>query len=134
GEDNSGNLYIVDFGGTAGDNSFTNTTGEYPAAGLGEIFKFIPVLPGDANNSGTVDSTDFAILSSHFGMSSGATWTSGDFNNDGRVNALDFNYVATNYGQPAPGMALGGVVPEPATLWLAGALVGGLLRRRPAST
>ncbi len=43
GQDNAGNLYIVDFGGTAGDNGFGNSTGEYPSAGLGEIFEIVPV-------------------------------------------------------------------------------------------
>jgi glucose/arabinose dehydrogenase len=41
GEDNAGNLYIVDFGGNAGDNGFSNATGEYPSAGLGAIFEII---------------------------------------------------------------------------------------------
>jgi glucose/arabinose dehydrogenase len=43
GEDNNGDLFIVDFGGNAGDNGFGNATGEYPAAGLGKIFELIPV-------------------------------------------------------------------------------------------
>ena len=42
GEDNAGNLYIVDFGNRSGtQNSFD---GQYPAAGLGEIFKLVPYL------------------------------------------------------------------------------------------
>jgi glucose/arabinose dehydrogenase len=131
GEDNNGNLYIVDFGGTAGDSSFTNETGEYPSAGRGEIFKLVPVLRGDANNNGAVDSIDFSIVASHFNMASGATWTSGDFNNDGRVNALDFNYLANNYGQPPPNPALGGLVPEPSTVFLLASLC--LIRRRRVS-
>jgi hypothetical protein len=40
GEDNSGNLYIVDFGGTRGDTSFGN---DYPNAGRGQIFMLVPV-------------------------------------------------------------------------------------------
>lgn len=40
GEDNSGNLYIVDFGGFAGDPNFN---GQYPGAGQGEIFELVPV-------------------------------------------------------------------------------------------
>jgi glucose/arabinose dehydrogenase len=43
GEDNSGNLYIVDFGGNAGDSGFGNATGEYPSAGSGQIFEILPV-------------------------------------------------------------------------------------------
>jgi glucose/arabinose dehydrogenase len=43
GEDNQGDLFIVDFGGTAGSTSFTSATGEYPSAGLGQIFEIIPI-------------------------------------------------------------------------------------------
>ncbi|HZZ29270.1 MAG TPA: PEP-CTERM sorting domain-containing protein [Pirellulales bacterium] len=43
GEDNQGNLFIVDFGGNAGDTGFGNATGEYPAANLGAIFEIVPV-------------------------------------------------------------------------------------------
>src|SRR5690606_17590680 len=42
GEDNAGNLYVVDFGNRSiGQNSFD---GQYPRAGLGEIFKIVPYL------------------------------------------------------------------------------------------
>jgi hypothetical protein len=40
GEDNSGNMYIIDFGGTRGDNSFG---ADYPNAGAGQIFELVPV-------------------------------------------------------------------------------------------
>ncbi len=40
GEDNLGNLYIVDMGGNRGDNSFGQ---DYPNAGTGEIFMLVPV-------------------------------------------------------------------------------------------
>jgi glucose/arabinose dehydrogenase len=43
GEDQSGNLFIVDFGGNAGDSGFGNSTGEYPTAGLGQIFEIVRV-------------------------------------------------------------------------------------------
>ena len=38
GEDNAGNVYLVDFGNGAGFN------GQYPGAGLGEIFRIVPDL------------------------------------------------------------------------------------------
>jgi hypothetical protein len=38
GEDNAGNLYLVDFGNGAG------FSGQYPGAGLGEIFRIVPSL------------------------------------------------------------------------------------------
>ena len=40
GEDNSGNLYIVDFGGTRGATDFGN---DYPNAGRGQIFMLVPI-------------------------------------------------------------------------------------------
>lgn len=42
GEDNAGNLYLVDFGNGAGFN------GQYPGAGLGEIFRVTPIVPEPA--------------------------------------------------------------------------------------
>ena len=84
---------------------------------------------GDANLSGTVDTSDFMAMALNFGSTS-ATWQQGDFNYDGVVNALDFNSIATNFGQatlPAP--VLGSLVPEPGSLSLL-ALAGGLLARR----
>src|SRR5919109_48316 len=36
GEDNAGNLYLVDFGNGSGFN------GQYPGPGLGEIFRIVP--------------------------------------------------------------------------------------------
>jgi len=41
GEDNNGNLYIIDFGSDRGDPFFG---GDYPDAGLGEIFRIVPVF------------------------------------------------------------------------------------------
>lgn len=43
GEDNAGNLYLVDFGNRSG--SQNNFDGQYPAAGLGEIFRLVPNFP-----------------------------------------------------------------------------------------
>lgn len=40
GQDNSGNLYVIDMGGNRGDNSFGQ---DYPNAGTGEIFELVPV-------------------------------------------------------------------------------------------
>jgi hypothetical protein len=43
GEDNAGNLYLVDFGNRSPSQSSFN--GQYPNAGLGEIFRVTPNLP-----------------------------------------------------------------------------------------
>lgn len=74
---------------------------------------------GDANLSGTVDSTDFSAFAAGYGKTTGGIWANGDFNYDGKVNTLDFNSLAGNFGAPAPAANLGAVVPEPASLALA---------------
>ena len=85
-------------------------------------------LYGDANLDGVVNTSDFMLLTSHFGTAN--VWDNGDFNYDGVVNALDFNALAKNFGQslPSAGSGLGTLVPEPAVLvgiaWLA------IVRRR----
>jgi hypothetical protein len=54
-------------------------------------------LSGDVNQDAIVNSLDFSVLATHFGMS-GQAWSSGDFNYDGTVNALDFNAIASDFG------------------------------------
>jgi hypothetical protein len=60
GEDNAGNLYLVDFGNGAGFN------GQYPAAGLGEIFRIVPVVQitvtVDRDTGGMVFSNDTGAI------------------------------------------------------------------------
>ncbi len=58
-------------------------------------------LTGDADHSGTVDTTDFMTLAQNFAKSA-ATFSQGDFNLDGTVNALDFNLLATQFGAQLP--------------------------------
>jgi autotransporter-associated beta strand protein len=71
---------------------------------------------GDANLDGAVDTSDFAVLASHFGQT-GQSWGTGDFNYDNTVNALDFNALATDFGlPPLSSPALGALVPEPGSL------------------
>jgi|GEM_PF-2123750 len=113
-----------------------NTSAATPATGLGwkdtvgtESIQIKYTYYGDADLSGTVDSTDFSALAAGYGVTSGAIWVQGDFNYDGKVNTQDFNYLAGNFGAvaiPAPG--LGSVVPEPASLMILG--LGALVGRR----
>jgi hypothetical protein len=42
GEDNAGNLYVIDMGGTRGDAGFGN---DYPSGATGEIFRLTPLAP-----------------------------------------------------------------------------------------
>jgi hypothetical protein len=57
------------------------------------------VLGGDANRNRnrTVNSDDFNIMATNFGLSN-RTFSQGDFNYDTFVNSDDFNILATNFG------------------------------------
>jgi len=55
-------------------------------------------LPGDANSDGVVNISDLAILASHYGTKTGATWAMGDFNGDGAVNIADLSVLAAHWG------------------------------------
>ncbi len=96
---------------------------------------------GDANLDGQVDVTDLGALATNWQTS--APWTGGDFNYDGFVDVTDLGALATNWqagvGSPlGPGsleqamqsVGLSGMaVPEPASLVLAGTILG-MTRRR----
>ena len=69
-------------------------------------------IPGDATGDDTVGQADATVLSSHWGMSSNATWNDGDFNNDGAVNALDASILAANWGATAESALVGQAVPD----------------------
>jgi len=69
------------------------------AIGAGLLFpSHAAQLPGDANSDGVVNISDLAILSAHYGISSGATWAMGDFNGDGAVNIKDLSILAAHWG------------------------------------
>ena len=79
------------------------------------------VLPGDANQDGTVDINDLTIVLGNFGKASGMSWSTGDFIGDGRVDVNDLTIVLSNFGQTAGASASIGSVPEPsaaARWWL----------------
>jgi len=56
------------------------------------------VLAGDANRDRSVDTIDFNILASNFGLA-GKTFTQGNFNYDNTVDTIDFNILASRFGQ-----------------------------------
>ena len=100
-EDNDGNLYIVKF-----TNSITSTVGQ------GEIYRIVPVLPGDFNGDGSVDAADYVV------------WRK---NPNGIFTASDYAEWRAHFGHTSSsGAALRSVepmsasVPEPAALAVAG--------------
>jgi hypothetical protein len=78
----------------------------------------INILPGDLNQDGHVNQTDYAILTSHW-LQTGVTGAGGDLNGDGTVNITDFSIFKQDYltanGASANALV---AVPEPGTLVL----------------
>ena len=89
----------------------------------------VPV-PGDANNDGVVNLTDFTDISNHL-FQSVPSGTLGDANLDGVVNYADFRVWKNNY-VPGPGAgAAPGSIPEPSTFVMGSiALLLGMFSRR----
>ena len=53
---------------------------------------------GDANLDGKVSLADLTIVSTNYGITSGATWLQGDFNGDGAVSLADITILSSNFG------------------------------------
>jgi hypothetical protein len=72
---------------------------------------------GDANLDGAVNEGDIAILSTHWGTSSGATWTDGDFNGDGCVDDRDASILASHWHESMEAQApvVSPITPAPST-------------------
>jgi hypothetical protein len=86
---------------------------------------------GDANLDGHVNFTDFAILTTNFGMS--GMWSQGDFDYDGLVTIGDQALLSAYFNQSVPAdLPRTPRVPEPATLTLLGLSTAFSLRRRRA--
>ena len=92
----------------------------------------IHTIVGDANLDRVVDSADFGLLVSGYGVFHAARWTQGNFNDDTRVDSLDFNLLAGQFGHSFTGVTtLGSVIPEPASaITMLAALSLGLRTRR----
>jgi beta-glucanase (GH16 family) len=69
-----------------------------PASLQSNTLKFQYALLGDANLDGSVNGTDFAILSANFGQSA-TRWDEGNFNYHSSINGEDFSALAGNFGQ-----------------------------------
>jgi hypothetical protein len=114
------NVKSLEFGLSSSDNgSWGMNTPAYFAI---DNIRYAPSLPGDADDSVTVDSTDLnTVLSNYNKTHAGDAWAYGDFNGDGRVDSTDLNIVLSNYNH---GTNVTAAVPEPSTLVLI--VVGGL--------
>jgi CHRD domain len=99
----------------------------------GEIRGFLVYLPGDYNNDGIVDLTDYGLWRDTFGQT--GEGLDADGNNSSDIDAADYTIWRDNLGRnrldPMPGSSRGAAVPEPTTLaLLAPAGAAGLLIRR----
>ena len=115
GEDNTGNLYLVDFGNGSG------FSGQYPGAGRGEIFRIVPnLLAGDYNDDGTVDAADYIVWRNTTGTSN----LDADGDADGDVDEDDYVVWKSTFGNGSGGGAAVQelVVPEPISRLIAAAV------------
>ncbi len=78
-----------------------------------------PLLVGDSNLDGTVDTSDLNALALAWRQTDALNWTDGNFTAESRgVNATDLNELALNWRKSSAMAAAGQAVPEPSTLAL----------------
>ena len=70
-----------------------------------DLFFLYNVVPGDANNDGSVDGSDLSLLLTNWNSVGGAGWFNGDFNLDGCVDGSDLSILLSHFGYSAPGGA-----------------------------
>ena len=83
--------------GSYGINTANNTVWAVVNNGTGN-FAVMQRTPGDVNGDGKVNFSDFSILRSNFGTTTGATWSQGSFTGNGAVNFSDFSLMRANFG------------------------------------
>ena len=136
GEDNQGNLYIIDFAVT--DGGVFN-----PLFDTGEIFRIVPITPalaGDFNADGVVDAADYAVWRDNLGGDPSAL--NGNGSGEPEVGSADYLLWRSNFGNSLPGRSAVDetAVPEPgafavlslcAGIWLLGQLVRSRIGSEP---
>ena len=86
-------------------------------SGSGDGVHWVPgpaPIDGDVNLDGSVDFSDFQIITANFGTAGGRT--DGDLNNDGLVDFADFQILQVYFGDK--------LIPEPSSWLIWGGLVG----------
>lgn len=66
-------------------------------------------FPGDANDNGKVEITDYNALAANFNKHL-VDWPQGDFDGNTEVDVLDFNILAANFGKTAPARKTSGTI------------------------
>ena len=91
-------------------------------------FETGPAIPGDFDGDNDVDGTDFGLWQVGYPTASGAVLGDGDADGDGVVDGTDFGIWQANYPTNVGGVA---TIPEPATLFVMLAAIGGLALMSP---
>ena len=89
------------------------------------LFELKQVIPGDADLNGSVEFSDFLMLSENFGTRGG--WSQGDFDLSGEVQFADFLILTDNFATSSQTVES---VPEPSAALLVVLGVFGLALRR----
>jgi len=91
----------------------------------------LSTFDGDFNQDGFVDGRDLVLWEQNVGKQSGATLGQGDADGNGTVDEVDYATWKMQFGTKLSAPPIG-VVPEPATAWLAaaGLSIAGANRRR----
>jgi hypothetical protein len=116
-------------------NTIAIDLGRFPAGAsfvLDEIVTAGPPIPGDYNRDGQVSNADFIEWKRHFGKSTvlGNTLLAADGNANGHIDAADYVIWRKNLGSVGSAGAPANSVPEPVTLSVVLATIGGLLATR----
>jgi hypothetical protein len=98
GEDNAGNLYIIDMGGTRGNPGFSN---DYPGGATGQIFRVTPLVPAlDVTLSVNRDTGELTLENSSGAPIEFTGYTI--MSPKGAINPGDMIPITGNYDVPIP--------------------------------